>query len=133
MKRLILPLLAAFALPTAVNAEVIYLACSGKALKPKIPISYFTATVNENAGTAIVDGGLAQLLGSKVPSRGIVVSTPSEFVVSTSSGRDFEEVITINRYNGRYLMRRQSKKYASIGDDYSKGTCTKETPTNRAF
>tara|TARA_Y100001968_G_C19295778_1_gene686546 strand:+ start:167 stop:568 length:402 start_codon:yes stop_codon:yes gene_type:complete len=133
MKRLLLPLLAALALPSAVNAEVIYLACYGEALMRRQPISYFTATVNENTGTAVVDGGSAKLFGSKVPSRGVVVSTPSEFVVTTGFNSDFEEVITINRYNGEYLMRRQSKEFAFIGDDMSKGTCTKQTPTNRAF
>ena len=41
MKRLLLPFLAALALPTAVNAEVIYLSCSGEALKKDnlLPIS----------------------------------------------------------------------------------------------
>ena len=132
--RLLLPLLAALALPTAVNAEVIYLNCNGEALKRRQPIYYFTATINESAGSAIVDGSSKQQhFGAKFPSRGIVVSTPSEFVVSVSFNTDFEEVIRINRYNGSYFMRRQSKQFPSIGDDMSKGTCKKSEPINRAF
>ena len=46
MKRLLLPLLAAITLPTAVNAEVIYLTCSGTGLYP-----YFRVTINESANT----------------------------------------------------------------------------------
>ena len=134
LKYFLLPLLAALALPTAVNAEVIYLECSGEALKRRQPIYYFTTTINEGAGTAIVDGSSKQQhFGAKYPSRGIVVSTPSEFVVSVSFNRDFEEVIRINRYDGSYFMRRQSKEFDFIGDDMSKGTCKKSEPRNRAF
>ena len=134
MRKLFIPLLAAIALPTAVNAEVIYLQCNGEALKRRQPIYYFTTTINENAGTAIVDGSSKQQhFGAKYPSRGIVVSTPSEFVVSVSFNRDFEEVIRINRYDGSYFMRRQSKEFVFIGDDISKGTCKKSEPRNRAF
>ena len=134
MRKLFIPLLAAIALPTAVNAEVIYLQCNGEALKRRQPIYYFTTTINENAGTAIVDGSSKQQhFGAKYPSRGIVVSTPSEFVVSVSFNRDFEEVIRINRYDGSYFMRRQSKEFDFIGDDMSKGTCKKSEPRNRAF
>ena len=134
MKRLLLPLLAAFALPIAVNAEVIYLRCSGEALKKRQPLTYFTVTINESAGTSIIDGSSKQRhFGAKVPSRGIVVSTPSEFLVSVGFSYDFEEVVRINRYNGSYFMRRQSKEFPGIGDDMSRGTCSKQEPKNRAF
>ena len=62
-----------------------------------------------------------------------MVSTPTEFVVSISFNSDFEEVIRINRYDGSYFMRRQSKEFVFIGDDISKGTCKKSEPRNRAF
>ena len=134
MKRfLLLALTAGLLSPIGAKAEVIYLDCYGEALLRRQPITYFTATINENTGTAVVDGGTAKLLGAKVASRGIVVSTPSQFVISTSFWGDMEDVITINRYNGTYLMRRQNQKFTHIGDDLSKGTCTKQTPTNRAF
>ena len=134
MKRLLLLLIAILALPSSVNAEVIYLSCSGEALKKRQPITYFTVTINENAGTSIIDGSSKQRhFGANVPSRGIVVSTPSEFLVSVGFNYDFEEVVRINRYNGSYLMRRQSKQFPSIGDDMSRGTCSKKEPKNRAF
>ena len=86
------------------------------------------------SGTSIIDGSSKQRhFGANVPSRGIVVSTPSEFLVSVGFNSMTEEEVRINRYNGSYFMRRQSIEFPSIGQDMSRGTCTKQEPKNRAF
>ena len=91
-------------------------------------------TINESAGTSIIDGSSKQRhFGANVSSRGIVVSTPSEFLVSVGFNYDFEELVRINRYNGSYLMRRQSKQLPGIEDNMSRGTFTKQETRNRAF
>ena len=51
MKRLLLPLLAALTLPTAVSSEPVYLRCTGG-----IRRDGFTVTINENSSTASVSG-----------------------------------------------------------------------------
>ena len=51
MKSLLLPLLAALALPTAVNAEIFYLQCKSNGSNP----TEFTVIINEGNSIAQID------------------------------------------------------------------------------
>ena len=122
MKRLLLPLLAALALPTAVNAEVIYLTCSGTGLYP-----YFRVTINESANTA-------SLSGTRGTNPAILNSTQNTFTVN-QSWFDYWNVFKINRINGYYSLVIHDKQFPSmqLKKWNGSGTCTKEAKIDRAF
>ena len=127
MKCLLLPLLAALTLPTAVSSEPVYLRCTGG-----IRRDGFTVTINENASTASVSGTTIQGFGGPDPSIGSLSSTQTQFTIKQSFS-DFWEFIEISRVNGSHKIRWQNKQFPSIGEVKSTGYCSKEEKAKTMF
>ena len=127
MKRLLLPLLAALTLPTAVSSEPVYLRCTGG-----IRRDGFTVTINENASTASVSGTTIQGFGGPDPSIGSLSSTQTQFTIKQSFS-DYWEFIEISRVNGSHKIRWQNKQFPSIGEVKSTGYCSKEEKAKTMF
>ena len=127
MKRFLIPILFTLALPTAVNAEPVYLRCTGG-----IRRDGFTVTINENASTASVSGTTIQGFGGPDPSIGALSSTQTQFTIKQSFS-DFWEFIEISRVNGSHKIRWQNKQFPSIGEVKSTGYCSKEEKTQTMF
>ena len=123
MKRFLLPLLAALALPTSVSAEVIYLRCSGSSKW----YPYFEVTINEAANSATLNN-------TRGANPALLQASQSSFVISKPWSAYFE-VVNINRYNGNFTIRVQDKKFPSIdiGPARGSGKCTKAPSVQRAF
>ena len=107
MKRLLLPLLAAIALPTAVNAEVINLECVAKysqdvdgkqILKNQPKVSFSIDSANEST---IVDDGYNLRKFNTLIANDIFILTFID--TSDGSGLTREYKYEISRLNGNYL------------------------------
>ena len=109
MKRLLLPLLAALALPPAVNAEVTYLECSLDGSLGDIEV-----TLNEGKVTYMYDNGNSWTNPASFTKKAIVFGDRSEF---------FGKSFTIDRTNGNIFVQ------FTIGGDITneqKGKCKAE-------
>ena len=133
MKRLLLPLLATLALPTAVNASPLYLSCSFSQQrtddKPwknmdKTLINEFTLNEEDQSGTLYFPhSGLTQKLGLvNFQSGSIIMGTNEENVSSTYE---------ISRIDGSYL--RTMDLLGGAMKIQSKGTCKKSEPKKTLF
>ena len=122
MKRLLIHLFAALALPAAVNAEVVYLRCSGTGMYPS-----FKVTINESANSASVEG-------TRGSNPTILNSTQTKFTIN-QSWTAYWNVISINRINGYYTLEVQDKQFPHIQITKwnGSGTCRKEEKIDRAF
>ena len=95
MKRLLIPLLAALALPTAVNAEIIRLQCGGDGTMTNLT----EFSINENSGQAtIVDDG-------KIIKTRDVFATSDTFIIGWKPDNFFTNEIQINRNDGSYIFK----------------------------
>ena len=96
MKRLLLPLLAALALPTAVNAEIIRLQCGGDGTTDLTEFS-----INENAGQATI------LKGGRIVKTREVFATSDLFVIEfeTHTSNSLKTEFQINRNDGSYIIK----------------------------
>ena len=106
MKRLLLPLLAALALPTAVNAEIIRLQCGGDGTTILNEFS-----INENAGQATI------LIDDKIVKTREVFATSDLFIIEYEDpfGDFFKKEFQINRNDGSYIFK-SFLKYDDIVD-----------------
>ena len=128
MKRVILPLLAALALPTTVNAEEIYLAC--KSNSQYLP--YLEVLINTKTNEA-------QIFGSDVKDTNLSQSSGSFLITSFAKNTGWREVLNINRFNGRFKM----DIYKGLNNEYrasdftyrwnGTGKCKKVELEGRAF
>ena len=128
MKRLLLPLLAALALPTSVNAEIVYLRCTPNTEK-KID---FSITINEENSSSLVSTPLRD--GSERLNKGTLFATSDSFIVKIiedSLYRKYE----ISRLDGSYIGYMGSAKYPDKIPEskYQNGSCIKEEKKKTLF
>ena len=134
MKRLLIPLLAALALPTAVNASPLYLSCSvfqqrtndksWKDIKDKTSITEFTLNEEDQSGTVYFShSGLTEKLG--------LVNFQSESIIMGSDDGNISSTFEISRIDGSYL--RTMDLYGGAIKIQSKGTCKKSEPKKTLF
>ena len=128
MKRLLLPLIAALALPTAVNAEEIYLACkSSSQLYP-----YLEVAIKPKTNEVIVFG----IDSSK---QRLSQSSGSFNIVGYELGTGNRYSLNINRFNGQFrLSLYMSATSSSRQNDFDfrkngRGKCKKVSLEDRAF
>ena len=108
MKRLLLPLLAALALPTAINAETIYLGCTANnENKYK-----FSITINEANLSSLITfpnrDGTTDLI------KGNLFATSDAFVIRAAyspNNSDLYQRFEISRVNGSFLRYMGSVEY----------------------
>ena len=118
MKRLLLPLLAALALPPAVNAEVTYLECSLDGSLGDIEV---TLNEGEREVTYMYDNGNSWTNPASFTKKAIVFGDRSEF---------FGRSLTIDRTNRNIFV-----QFTIGGDitDEQKGKCKKAEKTKTLF
>ena len=129
MKRIILPLLAALALPTAVNAETIYLKCD---INEQEDIVYKFA-INEENSTVQVSVPMARGYYKSIKGS-LFVSSDSFAAKVVDSGGSFTRY-EINRLDGSYEMHMGSWKYPEDIPEQkvATGTCSKEEKQKTLF
>ena len=127
---LLLALGMGFLLPTAVNAEEIYLSCTGSRSdsyynKPKYP--YFEIAINTVSNSVIV-------FGTEGHNAFLSQSQGNFLITNYEKATGWKQEIFIDRKNGRYKLnmyneRRSDKSYKYGG----KGKCIKKPITERLF
>ena len=122
MKRLLLPLLAALALPTAVNAEEIFLSCRGSS--PRYP--YFEVLINTKTNSVKVKGTKGK--------RARLTQSEGNFLIRKYESFDGPyHVINILRMTGDFYIDLFTS-YDSLEKKLSgSGRCYKTPPKDRAF
>ena len=134
MKRLLLPLLAALALPNAVNAErnfpkeifpeEIYLACKSRSQF----LPYFEVFLNTKTNAV-------KVVGTGAEDHYLNQSSGNFYIVGYVKDTKRRETININRFNGRFKL---DTYFSSNGKFYfdetiAKGKCEKVSLEERAF
>jgi len=128
MKRLLLPLLAALALPTAVHAEEIYLACkSSSKLYP-----YLEVAIKPKTNEVII-------VGIDSSKQRLSQSSGSFNIVGYEIATGVRYTLNINRFNGRFIFNiYDSATSTQRQNDYmyqknGTGKCKKVSLEDRAF
>ena len=124
MKRLLLPLLAALALPSAVNAEEIFLSCRGSS--PRYP--YFEVLINTKTNSVKVKGTKGR--------RARLTQSEGNFLIRKYESFDGPyHVINILRMTGDFYIDYFRNSYTTYKDKELSGSgrCYKTPPTERAF
>ena len=128
MKRLLLPLLAALALPTAVNAETIYLKCD---INEQEGIVY-KFTINEDNSTAQVLVPMAR--GYYKSYKASLLSTNDSFAAKVVYPEGSFTRHEISRVDGSYGMHMGAWKVDDIPEEkVATGTCSKEEKVETLF
>ena len=128
MKSLLLPLLAAIALPTAINAEILYLRCTPNTKQKTV----FSITINEDNSSSLVSTPLRD--GSERLNKGTLFATSDLFIakiIEDSFYRKYE----ISRLNGSFTMYMGSIKYPDQipEEKLYDGVCIKEERAKTLF
>ena len=125
MKRLLLPLLAALALPTAVNAEEIFLSCRGSSSR----YPYFEVLINTKTNSV-------KVLGTK-GKRARLNQSEGNFLIRKYESFDGPyHVINILRTNGDFYIdffSQSGNQDISQREKSGTGRCYKSPPKERAF
>ena len=155
MKRLLFSLLAALALPTAVNAKPIYLSCEfneervfigsqenkllnswSKSFQPN-PVDFTLNEINQS-GSIFYKEQYNQQLNNITSKLAFVTFQPESMVISvfpTGNSFELEEKYTISRLDGsvfRKMLLVGGDKAGGIRREY-KGNCTKAEPKQKLF
>ena len=131
MKRLLIPLLAALALPTAVNAEILYLRCTPNTKQKTV----FSITINEVTQSSIISTPMKD--GTETLNKGSLFATSDLFIIK-SKIMDFDsfyQKYEISRLNGSFTMYMGSLKYpVRIPEEkVYDGVCIKEERAKTLF
>ena len=124
MKRLLLPLLAALALPNPVNAEEINLACKSKSQF----LPYFEVFLNTKTNAV-------KVVGTSAEDHYLNQSSGNFYIVGYVKDTKSRQTLNINRFNGRFKL---DTYFSSIGRFYfdetiASGKCEKVSLEDRAF
>ena len=122
MKRFLIPLLAALALPTAVSAEVIYLRCTGSSKW----YPYFEVAINEA-------GNNVNVFGTRGKSASLKASSGNFLIENYRSSTQETEIIYIDRISGKFDLKVPNRYGNSNSLKAGKGKCTKALIEKRAF
>ena len=133
MKSFLIPLLAAFTLPTAaVNAEILYLRCTPNSEQKNVD---FTITINEANQSSMVSTPLND--GTEKLNKGSLFATSDLFIVKAPFfGSDSYQKFEISRLNGFYNRYLGSYKYPDQIPEKKSGkggTCVKEERAKTLF
>ena len=126
MKRFLIPFIAALALPTAVNAEVIYLECKSSKENAK----EFTLTINEDSSNSQVD--YTNSGGSLI--KGTLFASQDFFITKYSTGGIYLKY-DVSRINGSYTLSMGSSQFPDqIPEKISEtGLCKKAEKVKTLF
>ena len=129
MKSLLLPLLAALALPTAINAENIYLKCTPNSEEAKI----FSITIDEANSSATVSTPLKD--GTEQLNKGTLFATRNAYIVKAGIVSGIYQKFDISRLNGSFTKVLGSSKFPDKIPESKvfDGSCVKEDGPKTLF
>ena len=133
MKRLLLPRLAALALPTAVNAETLYLSCTANT-KDKYK---FSISINEANLSSLIT--LPKRDGTKDLFKGTLFATSDAFIVRAAYAReenysDIYQRFEISIIDGSFIRYMGSEDQVRLSDTkILDGICIKEEKKKTMF
>ena len=131
MNRFLIPLLASIALPTAVEAEILYLRCTPNSEQKNID---FTITINEANQSSMVSTPMKD--GTEKLTKGSLFAASDLFLVKVPFGSGSYLKYEISRLNGFYNRYLGSYKYPDQIPEKKSGkggTCVKEERAKTLF